>query len=259
MKFPSLPESTVRTVVRLIGDVCAIQGGQTEQKRELMNRLTHLIGADSWAWGVARDVEPGEPSVHLSLLHSGFTEETYAAFSHAYLHPGMTQAHTSIVSALRKTGSQVTQLRQEMDPQRISWTPPLGELWRNANIEGVILSLHPTPGKFLNIVGIYRRVDAPLFNTVERDIAHVALGGIPSLHLHESEESFESLPLLSPRQRMTLDLLAQGYTRQRIAEHLEISLHTTNDYVKTVFRHLEVRSQSELIAYFRRGRRLLSR
>lgn len=248
---PSLPESTLRSIVRLIGDVCAVEGGRDEKKKELMNGLCRLVGADSWAWGVARDVAPGEPSVHLSLLHGGFEKDTYAAFTTAYLHPGMTPLHSSIVSALRTTGSHVTRLRQQMDPGRISWSPPLGPLWQKADIDGVIMSIYPTEGHFLNIIGLYRRMGAPLFTTDENQIAHIVLAGIPWLHREGWDDTCSPLPLLTPRQRMTLDLLVQGYTRGSIANHLEISLHTANDHVKEVFRHFNVQSQAELIARFR--------
>ncbi len=49
------------------------------------------------------------------------------------------------------------------------------------------------------------------------------------------------------------ELLLQGYTRARIAEHLGLSPATVNGYVKEVFRHLGVHSQPELIARFRSG------
>lgn len=248
---PPLAETTVRSIVRLIGDVCAVDGGRDEKKKELMSGLCHLVGADSWAWGVARDVAPGEPSVHLSLLHGGFNDETYAAFAKAYTHPEMTPLHVPIVSEIRENGTQVTKLLQQMDPGRISWKPPLGPLWEAADIRGVIMSLYPTEGRFLNIIGLYRRVGAPLFSMEENQIAHVALSGVPWLHLEGWGDSCGPLPLLSPRQRMTLDLLVQGYSRSSIAEHLEISPHTANDYVKDVYRHFQVQSQAELIARFR--------
>ena len=248
-----LPEPTVRSIVRLIGHVCEVPGGHAEKKRELMDGLAGLIDADSWAWGVARDVGPGEPSVHLSLIHGGFDEETYPAFTVAYTHPDMTPVHASIASDFRRCGGQVTRLRKQMDPDGLSWEEPLGPLWEKADIDGVIMSLYPTEKNFLNIIGVYRRMGRGQFDEQENRIVHIVLSAVPWLHFEGWSDSLGPIPLLSLRQRMALDLLIQGYTRQSIADSLEISIHTANEYVKTVFRHFGVHSQPELIARFRIG------
>ena len=52
---------------------------------------------------------------------------------------------------------------------------------------------------------------------------------------------------------MTLALLVQGYKRDQIADHLKLSLHTVNDYVKAVFKHFGARSQAELMVRFQAG------
>lgn len=50
---------------------------------------------------------------------------------------------------------------------------------------------------------------------------------------------------LTPREEQVLQLIAKGHSRKRIAIDLEISLHTTNDYVKTIYRKLNVSSSVE--------------
>ena len=98
---PTLAEQDVRAIIALLGETSAHPGDSAEKKRHLMNGLCHLIDANAWVWGLARDVEPGEPSVHLSLLHGGFSEKTYAMFTRAYLHPDMTEIHLPFVSELK--------------------------------------------------------------------------------------------------------------------------------------------------------------
>lgn len=81
MKRKSLSESDLRAVVGLLGKIAEVPGDIDEKKSKLMEGLCDLVGADRWAWGLARQMEPGKPNVHISLNHGGFTEETYPAFT----------------------------------------------------------------------------------------------------------------------------------------------------------------------------------
>lgn len=250
---PSLEEQDVRAVVRLLGNVASKPGDHAEKKRELMAGLCALIDADRWAWGVARDVEPDEPSVHVSLLHGGFTDETYAMFSKAYLHPDMSAAHAPFVAEMKRRGH-LTRLRQQIDPERLSWTNGAGPFWEKADIDGVIFSIYPNGRDFLSLIGIYRRISAPLFSERDSLLAHILLGAVAPLHYETLPTANGAIiPRLSPRQRMTLEFLVQGNTRAQIASFLEISIHTANEYVKAVFSHFGVHSQASLIARFRTG------
>ena len=57
-----------------------------------------------------------------------------------------------------------------------------------------------------------------------------------------------STPQLSPRERETLDLLLTGQSEKLIAASMGLSVHTTHDHVKSVYRKLGVRSRAELMA-----------
>ena len=58
----------------------------------------------------------------------------------------------------------------------------------------------------------------------------------------------ESLKVLSPRERDTFDLLAQGFNNAQIQEALKVSLPTAKQYKGEVMRKLNLRSLAELIA-----------
>lgn len=66
--------------------------------------------------------------------------------------------------------------------------------------------------------------------------------------------SLNAVRRLSPRQRLTLDLLLHGHSRETIADRLEISNHTARGYVKEVFKHFGVHTHAELIAGFYQGK-----
>jgi DNA-binding CsgD family transcriptional regulator len=53
---------------------------------------------------------------------------------------------------------------------------------------------------------------------------------------------------LSPRERQTLDLLRIGLSAKGMADHLGISVHTVNQYTKSIFRKFGVGSRGALLA-----------
>jgi DNA-binding CsgD family transcriptional regulator len=66
--------------------------------------------------------------------------------------------------------------------------------------------------------------------------------------LEELEPPSEPAPLLSPRERETLTLLAAGYSTAQMAQQMGISKETVRNHVKGLLRSLGARSRVEAIA-----------
>ncbi|MCB1134259.1 MAG: helix-turn-helix domain-containing protein, partial [Verrucomicrobiae bacterium] len=127
-------------------------------------------------------------------------------------------------------------------------------LWKQADIRSFMLSAWPLKNGGFSGIGLYRNAERPEFDERECRIAHILLSEIPWLHAAgEPEGDDRGLFPLTPKQRTTLNLLIQGWPREKIACHLAISANTLHGYVKNLFRHFRVSSQSELIARFRIG------
>lgn len=76
------------------------------------------------------------------------------------------------------------------------------------------------------------------------------------LYLHhekERREVQEKMERLTPREREVLGLLAAGKRAQAIAEHFVVSLPTVRTQVRAVLGKLEVSSQLEAVAIYRRA------
>jgi len=58
-----------------------------------------------------------------------------------------------------------------------------------------------------------------------------------------------SASLLSPREREVLDLVAQGYTNQQIADRLGLSIKTVETYRSRLVEKLGLRSRADLVRY----------
>ena len=64
-------------------------------------------------------------------------------------------------------------------------------------------------------------------------------------HFKNTPEKIKDPYQLSPREKDVLQLIAVGKQRKEIARELNISVHTTSDYIKVIYRKLNVSSRSE--------------
>ncbi|GBD23830.1 Oxygen regulatory protein NreC [bacterium HR29] len=63
------------------------------------------------------------------------------------------------------------------------------------------------------------------------------------------DESVSGLDLLTPREREVLQLIAEGYTNQRIAEELSVSIKTVEAHKAHISQKLKTKSRTDLIRY----------
>ncbi|HEV8292498.1 MAG TPA: LuxR C-terminal-related transcriptional regulator [Tepidisphaeraceae bacterium] len=64
---------------------------------------------------------------------------------------------------------------------------------------------------------------------------------------------------LSKRLRETLELLLEGMSEKEVARELELSAKTVHEYVGMIYKHFQVSSRGELLAYFIRREPVLRR
>lgn len=69
------------------------------------------------------------------------------------------------------------------------------------------------------------------------------------LYRAKTDESGSSLDLLTPREREVLQLIAEGYTNQRIAEELSVSIKTVEAHKAHISQKLKTKSRTDLIRY----------
>lgn len=249
---PLLSEEDIRAIVRLLGEVIAMRGDINACRRRLMEGLCPIVGADSWLWCMA-DIEPGKRLGHSGILHGGFDDERFSWFLQAINHPALGNANRRIASELIERGSHITRnLSQIEDPEYPLFQSDAGPFWERADIGTLMLSLRPMETGGATGIGLYRRRGRPDFDEREIRIAHILLTEVPWLHYEEFPEK-SIISRLYPRHRTVLNLLCDGWDRKKVAAHLGISLQTVNGYVKEIFRHFDVHSQSELIAKLGKG------
>ncbi len=243
-----LAEDDVRRMVRLLGFVIADQGDFQEKRRKLMDGLCEIINATSWVWSMS-EFHPDKPPSSVGLIHGGFDEQRFATYLEAINHPAMEEVSRISSLELQSKGIHLTRTRQQMDPLSLLDRSAAGPLWRKIDIGPLLMSLRPMQGGGVNAIRVYRTLGEPHFTERESKIAHIILSEVPWLHFQSfPDKESQEITNLYPRHRTVLNLLCEGWSRKKIAEHLGLSVNTIHGYAKIIFKHFGVHSQSELLA-----------
>ena len=168
-------------------------------------------------------------------------------------HPDTGAMTASIAQAMIESGH-VTRLRQDVIDNDWFLNSAANPYWCAANVGPILFSLRPIPEVGTSVIAFYRPVSAPLFTPREARIAHIVLSEVSWLHeAGMPHAAAKPIPKLPPRCRLILLQIVAGRSRKEIAADLGLSLHTVNDYLKQIFRHFGVHSQTQLIARLRNG------
>ncbi len=242
-------------MVRLVGEVAALPGDHAVKKRFLLDGLCEIIGAHKWAWALICDFAADRAPVAVSFVHGGFSDEEFGYLLRACEHPGTLQTNARMMEEFRMLQTHLTRRQKEIDPRDCySQIPDLRKLWHKADVGTVLMSVRPIGVNSQSCIGMYRSIGAADFTPRESRIAHIILSEVGWLHEQGWPESQGAdVPRLSPRQRMTLNLLLDGQSRKEIADRLEISINTVAGYVKEVYEHFHVQSHAGLMRRFHQG------
>lgn len=245
-------------MIRLVGDVAACRGDVAEKRRVLMDGLIKLVEAERWFWTLSSKAElkPGKRPLYTALSHGGFLDGDFPRLLKAIDHPESWGIFAKMTREMKQRNTHLTWTRRQMDPDDHFGRKTVKKMWEDAGVGDLMISACPLKSGGLSGIGIYRNPGAPEFDLRNARMAHIVLAEVPWLHeveLNGDGEKMMILPKLSPRRRVVLNLVLEGYSRKEMAADLGISIHTMDGYVKDIFRHFGVHSQAELIARFRSG------
>jgi DNA-binding CsgD family transcriptional regulator len=251
---PLLGEDDVREIVRLLGDVIVSRQDFSSVKRQLVEGLCRLIDADAWTWSLGCFAEPGAQPVYLGMAHGGFDEARYTRLLLAASHPDMAWTSERLLTEMRTKDTHVTRLRQQVVDEATFVASGVDGHLRAADIGPFIFSLRPIDDRAVSIIALYRRQGASDFSERASRIAHILLTELPWLHEQGwPQDRGASVPRLSPRLRLVLNLLLDGRSRKEMAANLSLSEHTVAQYQKALYRHFGVTSHATLLRRFQMG------
>ncbi len=253
---PLISEKDARDIVFLLGDVAAQNGGHEERKRTLMDGLCRLIGAEFWIWGLAVEFIPGaqKPPIKTSMMSGGFSEEQVPKLLVALDHRELEEVMKPLSQIFLDGETHFTRRHDQYDTENAIGLPHILVDWEAADIGAPMVYYRLVPNDCMSSIGLYRRFNDPPFAERESRIVDIVLTEVD--WLHEQGWPWESalrVPSLSHRNRMALNLLLEGLPRKQIADHMDISIHTVNDYIKSIYEMFSVHSHAELLNRFRGG------
>ncbi|MBN1908105.1 MAG: helix-turn-helix transcriptional regulator [Pirellulales bacterium] len=256
---PVFTENDVRQVIRLVARTAAMREPPAACIRAMMDGLCELVGAPYWTWLIAR-ATPGEQRpvfiANLTNLPENIREDFYRSSTDPSAYePNMPR----LVQESRSSSlSHITRTRQQLLSDE-EWYESLHYRQHRApaNLDHCMYSLCPLKLEGVPIVlsvGLHRTHDQQPFNERERRLAHLLLTEADWLRtaLVPPDEGV-TMQSLAPRERQTLMFLMDGHSSKQIATKMGISIHSVNDYLKTIHRHYGVSSRSELFSYFLTG------
>lgn len=249
----ALSEHDARTIIRLLGELAAMQADYSTKKRYLMNGVRDLIDADAWLWSVSAIKDDDMIPVNMDI--EGIDREDVEMWVMRRIsNPDEVQPEDETILKQLVPGQVTTRTRQQLITDEVWYSLPHVKNVRAAiNIDNFVYSIYlSNDGDILSGFGFHRRWGREPFTSRERRLLHIISSEIKWLHLASFPEASESsiFPTLPDRFRKVLFLLIQGKRRQDIATQLNLSQHTVNDYVKEIYFIFGVSSHAELIHRF---------
>ena len=200
---PTVGETDVLAVVRLLGEISAERAGHRSQVRRLMEGMAALIDAEAWTWSRITNPNPQLLPAWILELHGGFDDARFAAFVRAQEHPGMQELTAPFSEVMGREGRHLTSLRQWADVENRFPDSAAGALWREADLMPGILSAKPLPSGSVRAITLHRRADAALFSERDARVAHILLSEVDWLHDEAAgtPRSGVGVPVASPAHR----------------------------------------------------------
>ena len=250
-----LSEQDIRAIVRLLGEVAAIQTGQIDQKRYLLNGILRMVGGDVWVWIQGFFGSADRPPAAIQLLDEGWSNPEQRNWFYRSIseeknpHPGQVRFAEIISKDLRH----LTVLKQQMvTDEELVASENYKHFYQHCGLGAMMMSIYPVSaaGHYSGI-GVHRVQGKPDFTERDRRILHLITSEIDWLHRAGVPESgAPSAVPLTQRQRQVLFFLLAGDSIKQVAAKLEISAHTVNDYVKLIHKYYNVSSRGELLSKF---------
>lgn len=215
-------ETDVRAIVRLLGRVIAQRLDIDGSRKNLMDGLCEIIGADAWLWGKGGEI----------------------FFSSTDRLPGEMQA--AFLTQFYRVSQPLLSEPSGQDSQTIPvFLPEVNLPVLLPDLGPVMISAKRMEDGGATCIALYRQPGAPAFQQREHHIAKMVLTEVRWLH-RETFPEISTVNGLDLRRAAVLKMLCQGKSRKKIAASLGLSLEEVHAYVRDVFGHFKVHSQSEL-------------
>lgn len=250
-----IPETVVRQMIRLVGEVADLRAERAVKRRRLMTGLARMIDADAWAWIISRAADDNSNPAVASFQHGGFSEEQVGRYVQLMQDRRNTPVEYAALNQLRRSKKRFTRRWDQLVTAEEWYGPRNRSMLEVLGFEHVMYSVRILDDDgFFSGITLKRRTGRKNFSPLEQRMAHIVTGEIEWLHCEENLAGVtEQIRPMTPSQRTVLMLLMEGLSKKEIAAKLDCSENTVKDHVKAIYKHFGVHSTPELFHYFMAG------
>ncbi|HEX7667239.1 MAG TPA: helix-turn-helix transcriptional regulator [Polyangiaceae bacterium] len=247
----------VRSAVRLLGETAELAGDLEAQRTHLADGLLRVLGASAVVNGaMGRPVGRERMQFNCSSSLSEADREMLigAPAQRGAWHDPRAHAHLGWLAKTRSL-QPLTATRQQLVEDKVWYNSRfVSEYQRITGLDHTVCSMRRGEGSiFAQGMVIFRERGDRAFD--EHDVALLDLIHIEWAMLSAPKpgppDPFRAIQL-SRRERETLGHLLEGRAYKEIADHMQLATHTVNEYVKRIYRKLDVHSRGELQAMWSR-------
>lgn len=248
-------ESEAVELVQLLGEVAGMEASVLDRRRLLMRRLVEMTGADGWLWSMSVIGEEDGKPASMGVIHEGLSDHQLAGIMEQSMTAKDPPPEDEHFLETFRAGKHLTRTRRQLVADEVWYRHPTVKSYRlDRGLDDFLYSIYPVGASACSAVGLFKEKGKPVFARKHVRMTHILFSNLDWLHRAGlPEQEGQSIPGLTPKQRIVLPFLIQGYTRAEVAQALEISEHTVGDHMKVIFSHFGVRSQLQLIRHFTTG------
>lgn len=240
----------VRALFRLLGELRELGGDPPAWRRHLVASLAELCGARAVLSGEL-DVSGGIDRESAPVVHAetyGIGQGEVATFDDVvWSTHGLNDAFGEVKPA--SPGPVVTVARGQLIEDR-AWyrTAVANDTFRAVDCDDFAVALMPVPAlRIISVIKMFSSWRQGRFDDRERLLLEIVSEELARDWARAAAPVASGVPL-APRERQVLSLLCAGESEKQIAAALDISGHTTHQYVRSLYRAFKVHSRAELLA-----------
>jgi DNA-binding CsgD family transcriptional regulator len=250
-------------IIQLVRDVCANWDDPQAWRSRLLQGACALLEGNVGTMFAVGPAAPGQFGAvrpiaifglpapeQKALVHSA--TETIAHREIEDVVENFVPGQTKFWAEFSQHGSVTATRKQLTDDATYYASPGYQNLRRPADCDDYVWSMRfvDLPRR-IEMFGVDRPHGAPAFGPREVMLLKLLHDEIaPLIGVHLATEEHFSRDGLSKRLRQTLSLLLEGKSEKEVAAAMQLSPGTIHEYITSIYRHFNVASRGELLAYF---------
>jgi DNA-binding CsgD family transcriptional regulator len=253
---PPAPAHIAQRLLTLIASIAEDHLDLAQRRKALLDELIGLIAADAgwWAWG--RGWPDSSAVAPVAIIDHGFTDQERALIIEWALDPDTDKNFRQPILARMAGKNATVQVRRDIVPDEI-WQEQsyMRRQLARAGFESWLHAVRYSASDTWSNMFFVRKLGREEFGDAEKVVIDLAMTSVTWLHATPDEYlPAETFVGLTPRQRTVMLLLLDGLPRKQIAKRLAIGEETVGDHIKSIYKHFNVSSASELAALFLRSK-----